>query len=381
MMRRPLPSRLIALWLAIAAVAWLGGWPSEARAQTPWTTPACDMPPAAAGNSSPLADSQAPTLADGSSSDISLQLNEQSAALGGDTFAVTDGVGGYLDNAVLGNRVRFRYDHLKGNNFADRAEYLYAAGLANGGPAGVPLGNLRYQEFKTYVEWQFHKQVSVFGEFPIRIIDNAIGQLDLITQQLDNTQNAGAGDVTAGIRYALLQQCGSYVTAQLKVYVPTGDASNYLGTGHASIEAGVLFQHQWDRLTVFGQLLDWQATSGTRFDGLRQDPLAGDLFSGNVLNYGLGLGLDLGRRVDHCTVSRLTLVFEVVGWSVLDGLRSGNGAGFQPVEDATGDTIVNGKYGLRYTLGHNTVYVGYGTAWTEDRWYSDLLRVELGHRF
>lgn len=304
-----------------------------------------------------------------------------------DMFALTDGLGGVIDNAVVRDRVRIRYDHLKGVNAGDRAEYLFGAPEALGGPAGTTLGNVKLQEITTYVEWKFHRQLSVFGEFPIRLVDNAIGRLDEVLETVQ-THNAGAGDVRAGLRYALLQQPHSYLTAQVKVFIPTGDASRFLGTGHPAIEAGVLFQHQWDRLTVFGEILDWQASAGS----VVSQPAvhAGDRFSGNVLRYSIGAGYDLGRRIDCQRLSRLTFLSELVCWTVLDGFKSdevfvNNPDGPSQYEhvaaDASGDTIINGIFGLRYTVGCNTFYIGYGTDWSVQRWHSDQVRMEFGHNF
>jgi hypothetical protein len=50
-------------------------------------------------------------------------------------------------------------------------------------------------------------------------------------------------------------------------------------------------------------------------------------------------------------------------------------------EDAEGDTIVNGKYGVRYSAGCHSAYVGYGHNWTDERWYSDLFRLEYRYNF
>jgi len=48
------------------------------------------------------------------------------------------------------------------------------------------------------------------------------------------------------------------------------------------------------------------------------------------------------------------------------------------VTSAVGDTIVNGKIGVRTYLNNGIdCYVGYGHALTVDRWYSDIIRVEL----
>ena len=76
---------------------------------------------------------------------------------------------------------------------------------------------------------------------------------------------------------------------------------------------------------------------------------------------------------------------EVVGWTVLDGLASGSidGTGATAfVEDASGDTIVNLKLGVRMaTSKHDSFYVGYGRALTGDVWYQDIARVEYRWTF
>jgi hypothetical protein len=46
--------------------------------------------------------------------------------------------------------------------------------------------------------------------------------------------------------------------------------------------------------------------------------------------------------------------------------------------DASGDTIVNMKAGVRFFTGeHSNFYVGYGRALTGDVWYKDIIRVEM----
>jgi hypothetical protein len=92
---------------------------------------------------------------------------------------------------------------------------------------------------------------------------------------------------------------------------------------------------------------------------------------------------------------RVTPVVEFVGWTVLGGFESTASevivstppAGievpkFHGVDDATGDTIINAKLGVRTYFGRgNDVYVGWGHPLTSDRWYRDILRVEYRYCF
>jgi len=141
-----------------------------------------------------------------------------------------------------------------------------------------------------------------------------------------------------------------------------------LGTGHASLEPGFLFQHRFtDSLTLFGELKDWIALGGT--EGA----------AGNVLRYGLGVSYDLWENQN----SRVTPVVEVVGWTVLSGKFGGKIPPLSPVLfEAAGDTIVNLKLGCAYTWREKAqLYVGYGFALTNEVWYQDVRRVQLRFMF
>jgi hypothetical protein len=105
----------------------------------------------------------------------------------------------------------------------------------------------------------------------------------------------------------------------------------------------------------------------------------GEEFGGNILRYGIGYGYDLGRCSNGCR--RLTFVHEFVGWTVLDGLKTSPGTSPGLVEDALGDTIVNMKYGLRFTRDCHSVYAGHGFNLTSERWYENILRFEYRRTF
>jgi hypothetical protein len=71
-------------------------------------------------------------------------------------------------------------------------------------------------------------------------------------------------------------------------------------------------------------------------------------------------------------------VVELVGWTIGGGLKFSPSGGLQ---DATHDTIVNLKLGLRWNTARDTFYVGYGRALTGDAWYQDIIRAEYAIRF
>ena len=288
--------------------------------------------------------------------------------------STSDSPVGYIDNAVIRDRFRFRFDHYSNTTHPDRAEYMFPLANAIGGRATQAVRWLDWEEYRAYTELAFSPVFSLFADFGIRTVDHAFA-FDPIGQQLD-THQAGGSDSFVGFRYGLLVDECQHLTAQFKVGIPTGDPRRCLGTGHSSIEVGLLYHGQVDeRLVVFGELKDWVSINayGDAFP---------DQSSSNVLSYGLGVGYDIKEGCVCCQTPTLTAVFETVGWTVLDGIRStGVPADFGVVVDADGETIVNLKYGIRYTRGKNTVYAGYGNSVTGSVWYENVVRVEYTRNF
>ena len=190
-----------------------------------------------------------------------------------------------------------------------------------------------------------YTNLSFFAEMPFRFVD----------PELQNN-TSGFGDANAGFKLALRQDCCQTTTFQLRTYIPSGDGSRGLGTDHASLEPALLHYRQLSqRLTLETELRDWIALDGT------------EDFAGNVLRYGAGVSYLL----NECSCTPTRAVIELVGWTVLDGMTAFLPAPGQAViEDASGDTIVNLKLGLRRNLSPCCdVYAGYGQALTDETWY------------
>lgn len=288
--------------------------------------------------------------------------------------STSDSPVGYIDNAVIRSRFRFRFDYYTDANHPDRAEYMFPLPADVMGRATLGTAPLDWVEYRAYTEVAFSPCCSVFADFGARDVQNALA-FDPIAQRVDTNQ-AGGADTFAGVRYGLIANEWQNLTAQLKVGIPTGDPRRCLGTGHSSIEAGLLFnQRADDGLTLFGEVKDWVSINayGVNFP---------DQNSSNVLSYGLGFGYDIMPGCECGKTPRVTAVFEMIGWTVLDGISStGIPAESGVIVDVTGDTIVNSKYGLRYTQGKNTLYAGYGNSLTGDWWYKSVLRVEYTRNF
>jgi hypothetical protein len=307
------------------------------------------------------------------------------SGIGGGVAVARDGAA-YLDSAIPRTEVRFRFDAYYDSNRPDRAEFFYAkcgcfrfvstgADPNAKGPFTLPKfdqnGNIipnsalpnfhvDYQEIRSYIEVAYDSRFSAFLEVPVRFINP------------DATPDFnGLGDINFGAKYAIIADCDQYVTAQLRMYTPTGDPFKGLGTNHWTVEPGLLYYRTLsERLSLQAQVEDWI-------------PIGGTDFAGNVLNYGAGL-----TYAAFCGPSfRVSPVVELVGWTVLSGKEL---ALDQGVRSSGGRTIVNAKVGLRFGLGdvsqpgllnQSDIYLGYGRALTGDFWYKDMLRAELRLRF
>lgn len=319
---------------------------------------------------------------------------------------VSDSNTGYIDNAIIGTQFRVRVDGGYGVDSPDRAEFFYGAcGCARDvpnppaqtlppggdvlnpnapGPSGTVIPDmilfsplieteLDYQELRFDFEYALRRNFSLFAEVPVRFVDGKI-----------LGSNSGLGDVRAGFKWGLLDDPQHHLTFQLRGYFPTGDAKDGLGTDHASIEPGLLYFGRLNEgWTMAAELRYWipiDGTSGrgTNLGGTNPD---NEDYDGEVLRYGLGFGYDF----QLASGNSVTPVLELVGWSVLGGLALSSSNG-QPVgtldpgfgyRQVDGENIVNLKFGLRFGFREQrSLYVGYGTALTDDVWYDDVVRVE-----
>ncbi len=266
--------------------------------------------------------------------------------------AVVESSVGYIDSAIPASQFRLRFDAAYDNRRPTRAEFFYPKGGATGRGLPVPESNVDYQELTSYLEWAFTPRFSSFVESPYRFINPEI-----------NRNANGFGDLNAGFKYAFVSREDLVASVQLRTYAPTGDGSRGLGTDHVSLEPGLLvFQRVSEQLHIESELRYWI-------------PIGGTDFAGDIIRYGIGVSYGEHRANNWW----LTPVAEVVGWTVLNGKESlRSAAGTAIVEDATGQTIVNVKLGLRLGFGNRaSIYTGYGRALTGDTWYKDIYRLEF----
>jgi hypothetical protein len=255
---------------------------------------------------------------------------------------------GYIDGAPLADQVRVRFDAAYGNHRPGRADFFWAR-------AGLPETSVDDQEMQAYLETLLCPRTSLFLEGGARILN---------PERNENT--SGLGDICLGLKFAVAECDAAIATLQLRVYLPTGDLERGLGNGHCTLEPSVLLMVPVaERLTLEAELRYWA-------------PIDGTTFAGSILRYGLGMSY-LAYESCQCTIRP---VVEFVGWSVLDGQATVVGpTGQASVEDASGDTIVNVKLGVRSQFGSHELYAGYGRPLSGDRWYEHVWRLEWRVRF
>jgi hypothetical protein len=274
--------------------------------------------------------------------------------------------GGYIENAAPVTQFRLRYDSAYGNNRPDRAEMFYAkCGCfktpdAKGPP--LPETKVDYQEVTPYFEYAVNNRFSMFADIPTRFINPE-----------QNVNAAGLSDISFGAKYAFIRTEFRIISLWLRTIAPSGNPNLGLGTGNWWIEPGLLYLEQLSpRWQFFGELRN-------------QIHLSRDSdFTGNILRYGLGTSYIVadGRW------GYVAPVGEVVGWTMLSGMEAD--ATGQAVS-ARGDSIVNGKAGVRFGFGETTLgvpyatrsdlYIGYGRALTGEVLYKNMLRVEFRYFF
>lgn len=286
---------------------------------------------------------------------------------------------GYIDDAVVGSKIRIRFETGLHNHAPDRAEFFYAKcgcyqDLAKNnsaydpaapGPRPNAVSDLNFQQLYVQGEYAFGNRFSVFAELPTRWLQPQA----FLNPGSGFTNHAGIGDVRAGVKLAALAEQRQTVTAQLQMFLPTGKASDGLGTDHASLQAELLlYQQVSDRLVVESQVGDWHP-----FGGSAGVPTSGsDKFSGDVFFYGIGPSYELYRS----GAVRFAPIVELVGWHVVSGFQTGG------TSDASGTNIVNLKVGARTSWNaQSSLYVGYGHALTSASWYDDIVRVEYRYSF
>ena len=281
---------------------------------------------------------------------------------------------GYIEDSTIDDHVRVRFDAGFGSNVPDRAEFFYAqcgcnfaAAPGPGAPgAGDLVTDLRFQEF--HIDGQYalkgrrgKNRIALFASVPLRFVQPqaflAQGSPHTFTSQ------SGLSDIRVGVKAAIVNDEDSTLTVMVQGYFKSGDAKKGLGTDHGSIEFALLDRQKIsERAQLELEVGDWHPTGGSVAPN-------GQSYSGDVFYYGFGPSYEVVRT------DRLSLapIVELVGWHAFGGQEQDSGT----LRSAEGVNIVNLKVGARATIdARSSIYIGWGRALSDARWYRSIVRFE-----
>ncbi|MBX3439327.1 MAG: hypothetical protein KF861_17695, partial [Planctomycetaceae bacterium] len=259
----------------------------------------------------------------------------------------------WIDSAQPFSHVSLQFDNGWNLRKPDRSEYFWAAPPTGPGPeSSVDVTTLTAR-----MEMASERASAIFA-VPLRAVDPVI-----------NPNTAGIGDLTVGGKLALVSGRDWVVTQQTLTYLNTGPAGRGLGTGHVSMEPGLLARYRWTDEAYFHSQLRYVI------------PLSGTgNFPGQVLIWGVGMSW-IWYETDAFA---MLPTFEVVGMSFLDGERTtATGAKI----DVDGETTVELLPGLRFVLGPQgdlglpEIGISSGASVGDSGWFSGRIRLEARWNF
>ncbi len=198
---------------------------------------------------------------------------------------------------------RIRWDYGANFTLPDRAEFFWAGSGGTGGGKGPAAKetSLNYSQLSLYQEIAA-KGFSAFIDIPYLAVDPEV-----------NPFAAGFGDMKIGTKSLLFDRDLFQLGFMFQTYLPVGNFSKGLGTGHVSLEPSILATLKLTPDTYMqGQLSEWV-------------PLGSDPgFQGSIFHYHFSLNHVLCRPVEDV---QLIGTAEFVGYSFQAGLYSDPASG------------------------------------------------------
>ncbi len=236
-----------------------------------------------------------------------------------------------------------------------RPRGILLAQTGNGGKGpSKSEGNVNYTDTMLYTEAATGR-VGAFFEMSYMSLDPE-----------NNPHAAGFGDMMVGTKTLLLDCELLQVGIEFKTYLPVGDASKGLGTGHVSLEPSLLAGLRISECSALqGQLSEWI-------------PIGGDPnYEGAILHYHLSWNNLLYQF--HPQVPLISTM-EFNGWSFQTGSYTlPDGAAYQKAGDSS---YFSAGPGLRLFVCDKLDFgCGVSFALTQEHWAATLFRSELRLRF
>lgn len=221
-----------------------------------------------------------------------------------------------LDTAIGTPHFGIRYQIDSGLQTPDRAEYYWAANPV--GPGGDARVNTRDLTFRLALG---NEKAMAFTQYTLRSLD---------PENAGNT--TGMGDMVIGAQALMVDGKRTKVASIFRTYLATGPAQRGLGTGHTSLEPGVLLRHCTSPETYwFGELKYWIPIGGIQGH-------QGDVLSTGIGASSIAAESDVFAFIPTLEMRTLTFLFG----------QESVGPGTRRID---GDTAVELYPGARFVLG------------------------------
>jgi hypothetical protein len=297
----------------------------------------------------------------------------------------------FVDTVRPVTQMRWRYDAGWGMTSPDRAEFFMPRfnttpiqvlaptcprpNIPGKGIAGLAR-KIDYEDLSLYMEGAVNS-FSVYTQLFYRELDPSPSPIN--TGTLCST--SGFADMLIGTKTLLLDCELTQLTFQFQTFIPTGNFTQGLGTGHVSLEPSLLTSVKLAQDLYFqGQMAYWI-------------PIGGDPnYQGNVWHN----HLSFNRVLYRCGCNSMLIgTLEFNEWTVLGGNYTSptlqvfvppggtpGPAGLHPVGLSAWTGIFSAGPGLRMVI-CNTIDFGVGTAFalTGDKWADQLVRSEFRWRY
>ncbi len=221
-----------------------------------------------------------------------------------------------LDTAVGTPNVALKFRSDRGLATPDRLEYYWAT------PGRGPAAESRVDILDSVLRMELgNSRAMLLTEYTMRAVN---------PERNDNT--VGFGDMVIGAKGLVIDGRCTKVATIFRTYLKTGPDHRGLGTGHVSLEPGLLWRHQWRPATfLHGELKYWLPIAGTR-------GVAGDVLK-------TGFGVSTIWRESDCSALLPTLEFSTYSF-----LAGGTTDSLGASRHVNGDFAAEIFPGLRYVL-------------------------------
>ena len=251
-------------------------------------------------------------------------------------------------------QTRLRWDYSNHLTYPDRGEFFWARADGRGRGPSPAFGGVPYVDsHDLYLDQEIvFGRTSVAISVPYRSVD----------AYPFAASGAGFGDIQITAKGLLFDGELFMLAAQLRAYTPTGNFNKGLGTGHLSLEPGLIAGLRIGADTyAVAQLQEWV-------------PIGGDHdYAGSVLRYGLSLNHVMWRPTKDV---QMIGTWETTGFAFQDGAYTDPISGLP--QKLSGQAAVNTGPGMRFFCGDT---VDFGAGWSHAISGKYLVRDQLRFEF